>query len=111
MHALASVGGVNYAPEIVGRLEDENDQVRRSAILAIGHLETTAIAPQVAAYLYHEREVVRLAAATALYRLGHDGQWPPPHPGLVPTMRTWWETHKDDPEFHWAGQVEADSGE
>ncbi len=98
MHALVGVGGVDYAPQIIGRLEDENDQVRRSAILAIGHLETTAIAAQVAAYLSHEREVVRVAAATALYRLGHDGQWPPDASGLVSTMRTWWETHKDDPE-------------
>ncbi|MCZ6834470.1 MAG: HEAT repeat domain-containing protein [Planctomycetota bacterium] len=97
MHALVSVGGVDYAPEIIGRIEDENDQVRRSAILAIGHLETTTIAPLVAQYLSHEREVVRLAASTALYRLGHDGQWPPP--GLVSIMRAWWESHKDDPEF------------
>ncbi|MEE8155847.1 MAG: HEAT repeat domain-containing protein [Phycisphaerales bacterium] len=110
MHALVSVGGVDYAPEIIRRLEDENDQVRRSAILAIGHLETTAIAPQVAAYLSHEREVVRLAAATALYRLVHDGQWPPSAAGLVSSMRTWWETHKDDPDFRGAGQVDADSG-
>ncbi|MCH7573277.1 MAG: HEAT repeat domain-containing protein [Planctomycetes bacterium] len=111
MHALVSVGGVDYAPEIVGRLEDENDQVRQGAILAIGHLETTTIASQVAAYLSHEREVVRLAAAIALYRLGHDGQWPPDDSGIVSTMRTWWETHKDDPEFRGAGQVDADSGD
>ena len=110
MHALVGVGGVDYAPEIVGRLEDENDQVRRSAILAIGHLETKAVAPQVAAYLYHEGEVVRLAAATALYRLGHGGQWPPSPAGLVSTMRIWWEAHKDDPEFRWPGEVDADSG-
>ena len=86
MHALVSVGGVDYAPEIIGCLEDENDQVRQGAILAIGHLETTSIAPQVAAYLSHERETVRLAAATALYRLGHDGQWPPDPSGIVSTI-------------------------
>ncbi len=111
MHALVSVGGVDYAPEIIGCLEDENDQVRQGAILAIGHLETTAIAPQVAAYLSHEREVVRLAAATALYRLGHDGQWPPDESGIVSRMRIWWETHKDDPEFRGVGQIDADSAD
>ena len=108
MHALVSVGGVDYAPEIISRLEDENDQVRQGAILAIGHLETTTIAPQVAAYLFHEREDVRLVAAIALYRLGHDGQWPPDESGIVSRMRTWWEMHKDDPEFHEVGQVDTE---
>ena len=111
MHALVSVGGVDYAPEIVGRLEDENDQVRQGAILAIGHLETTTIASQVAAYLSHEREVVRLAAAIALFRLGHDGQWPPDHSGIELTMRSWWEKHKDDPKFRGVGQVDAEPGD
>ncbi len=111
MHALVSVGGVDYAPEIIGRLEDENDQVRQGAILAIGHLETTAIAPQVAAYLSHEREVVRLAASIVLYRLGHDGQWPPDESSIVSRMRIWWETHKEDPRFREVGQVDTNTAD
>ena len=111
MHALVSVGGVDYAPEIIGCLEDENDQVRQGAILAIGHLETTAVAPQVAAYLFHEREDVRLVAATVLYRLGHDGQWPPDPSEIVSAMRTWWEKHKEDPRFREVGQVDTNTAD
>ncbi len=97
-HALARIRGKAAIPRLAALCRDDDSRVRYAAVYALSDTGDPGAAFHIAGLLEDPVEETRQGAAGALGKLCAGERWDM-RPGGVAEARTWWERHRNDPEF------------